>query len=403
MMIFTVTDIAGDLPTFHNQNNNSYNTQTSQLSDTTTTTDYESAHSRLSSMESFLGGSESHVESPLDLPECSSPTLPSRVANEDDDDVWMNQFGKDPLKKSLSTSGSVDLLETETFNSGINTSAKKRQFSTTGRLETTTYSFSIGNTDITPTNEIVDIQSAIQNSDDSTAEPWVKRDSKERQPVRKHLKAVTVKATVNVSPDQQHSPNSSPRVVRKNNKQVVESTRSVDSGISDLANPGLPDNRHSSTTSSDSEKENAHLSVNVNPITAQNKLQDINEKIDPLAISPKHGPLTLPKPKKPLDKKSWTADLIKSKTQKIPDQPQPGSLNEKLLQQGVVKRTGTDIETESVNNHDSENNLQQRSASVGQRSSVRDIRNRFQQRTLDEQHNGIPELSSSAPTSEKYV
>lgn len=379
------------------------------MSDTTTTTDYESAHSRLSSIESLLGGGSgsegAHLESlsPLELPECSSPTLPSRVAAEDDDDVWMNQFGKDPLKKSLSTSGSVDLLKTETFNGGINTSAKKRQFST-GRLETTTYSFSIGNTDITPTNETIDIQSAIQNSDSqSAAEPWVKRDSKERQPVRKHLKAVTVKATVNVD-QQQHSPNSSPKVVRKNNKQVVESTHSVDSGISDLASPGLPDNRHSSTTSSDSEKENTHLSVNVNLTSSQNKLQDINEKSDSSAISQKQGPLTLPKPKKPLDKKSWTADLIKSKTQKIPDQPQPGSLNEKLLQQGVVKKTGTDIESESMNNHDSENHLQQRSASVGQRSTVRDIRNKFQQRAVDDQqHFGIPELSSSAPTAEKYV
>ena len=45
----------------------------------------------------------------------------------------------------------------------------------------------------------------------------------------------------------------------------------------------------------------------------------------------KHAPAVLPKSKKPLEKKSWTADLIKSREQAIPEPPQPGSLNDKLL------------------------------------------------------------------------
>ena len=349
------------------------------------------------------------------MPDCSSRTLPSRETVDEDDDLWMNQFGKDPLKKKLlGASVSVDVLSTQTFNGGSGASAKKRQVSATGRLETTTYSFSIGNTETTPKDNIDNDVTNRDNSDDPTAEPWVKRDSKERQPVRKHLKAVNVKSTINVSPDhQQSSPNSSPTVVRRNTKQGVENSRSNDSGISDLTNE-LPDNRHSSTTSSDSEKDNGPLLVNINTTTqnSSNKLQNITEKSEPLSLSPKHGPVTLPKPKKPLDKKSWTADLIKSKTQKIPNhQPQPGSLNEKLLQQGSFKKPAdieissqADIKKSTENDTDSANHFQQRSASVGHRSNVRDIRDKFQQKNCAlEEGVSTSELSSSVPTTEKYV
>ena len=423
-------DVAEELPSIPNNNNsssNGYNTQTSQISEATTT-DYESAHSRLSSIDSLLSGGGANGESvnfdqhsPIELPDCSSPTLPSRsgTAEEDDDDVWMNQFGKDPLKKSLSVSGNVEIIPSLDGTAGP--PAVKRQTTTSGRLETTTYSFSIGNTESTG-DGIVDGESQLEEQTGS--EPWVKRDSKERQPVRKHLKAVNVKATVNVTPE--HHQSTSPDT----SKTPVENMRSVDSGINDPIN-ALSNQRHSSTASSDSEKDAGGVSVNVNQATSatsqQNgsKLQDITENLEPRSnsLSLKQGPVTLPKPKKPLDKKSWTADLIKSKTQKIPDQPQPGSLNEKLLQQGVKKSENTTELTADLNGSQQRqglkkigsvdilgqgepaNHLQQRSASVGQRSNVRDIRNKFQHNTVtvEETAIGASELSSSAPTVEKYV
>ncbi|XP_066932708.1 rho GTPase-activating protein 45-like isoform X2 [Clytia hemisphaerica] len=408
------TDIAGDLPVIPNVNGNAnYNTQTStSLSDTT---DYESAHSRLSSIESLLddGSVNFNSQSPVELPDASSPVSPT--SEEIDDDVWMNQFGKDNKRRSPDSG----LEGSPATNVPVTLPLKKKPSSPSSRLETTTYSFSIGSTELTPedatnTDQPGDLNDLSPSDSLDGLEPFVKRDSKERQPVRgKHLKAVNVKATINVSPEQP-SPKSSPQVPQK---AVVESTRSVDSGINDVndlhqSGVSVENNRHPSTASAESEKDGSPgLTVN---ITQAQKLQNITEKSEnsgggadqTTQKSPtKQGPMTLPKPKKTLDKKSWTADLIKSKTQKIPEQPQPGSLNERLLQQGSVKRpsaTAEDIPPVSPDTQESSDAVfPPRSASVGHRSSVRDIRNRFQNNLINNSSPG-DDLHESTET-EKFV
>ena len=218
----------------------------------------------------------------------------------------------------------------------------------------------------------------------------MKRDSKERQPVRKHLKAVNVKATINVSPDKL-SPKSSPQSIPR----TLDESNTFDSGIDDVLN-NSPDNRHSSSPHSNSEITNGPLTLNINAAR--------NHENDPQLRSPtRAGPGVLPKPKKPLDKKSWTADLIKSKTQKIPEQPQPGSLNERLIQQGR-RNTSTeeDIPVSALQQQNDNNAGLPRTQSLGsamQQRSVRDIRNRFQN-VLD---GGSQFSNTVSSTGEKYV
>jgi len=386
--------------------NNNYSSQTS-LSDAT---EYDSAHSRLSSVDSLLVGDNNASfgsQNQVELPVGSSPGSVGHD-DEEDDDVWMNRFGKEPLKKTRSTSA-TEIVPISAATFGMPT--KKKKISSHSRLETTTYSFSIGNNantgDQQPVEEDGTPVSVVTGNPNVNIEvepsTWVKRDSKERQPVRKHLKAVNVKATINVSPEQM-SPKGSPQ---SNHKTLDESnTRSLDSGIDDLLY-NSPDNRHSSSPASpmplsESDKPavvDSPLKLNIN---AARNLQGIQENDTQLRSPTRLGPGVLPKPKKPLDKKSWTADLIKSKTQKIPEQPQPGSLNERLLQQG---RRNTATEEDSPvsalqRQHDNNAALPRtQSLGSGTQQSVRDIRNRFQN-ALDEGPQHAHTISSSG---EKYV
>lgn len=335
---------------------NKISTQSSVVSDST---EYDSTLSRLSSIDSILSDAISFdPQSPIELPDSSQ--IPGE---EQDDDLWMNQFGKEPLSKTLSSSA-VDTIpvSASTFDMPI----KKKKTSSQSRLETTTYSFSIGNFH---NNQISEDEPLLAVSDDPNVsidiEPssWAKqRDSKDRVPVRKHLKTVNVKATVSVEDETKTTATDH----EKNNEELLNGDNNLPPA---------------------SEQENNELSINVNISRQQLNGGSTEHELPNTPKSPsKQGPTVLPKPKKPLDKKSWTANLIKSKTQKIPEQPQYGSLNEKLLH-GNKKTDDTTT-----------NQVIPRTSSLSEKPSVREIRERFQHAEESSNNNLTP-----ASTVEKYV
>lgn len=339
-------DILSDLPVIPTSTPQ-YVTQNSS-----DTTDYESAHSRLSSVESLL----SEVAS---VERSESTNARPLAEEEEDDDLWMNQFGKEFVDK---TTRSISANETPVVVSNTFSipSMKKKTSTPHGRLETTTYSFSIGNIEnISTTEKHETTTEEIEQILRVELEPWVKRDSKERQPVRKHLKAVNVKTTVNTVTDQ-----TSPKTTRNNVNRLSFETSPLNMNEENCSTP-LDD-----------------VSSPEKHVTRVENIEDSSAQRSPT----KQPPMVLPKPKKPLDKKSWTADLIKSKTQKIPEQPQPGSLNERLLNQGRIS--------------EDENIVEETSTKTKRQNSVKEIRNRFQNNNLGTQ-NETSELSKGSE--EKYV
>ena len=235
---------------------------------------------------------------PLELPDASQ---------EEDDDTWMNQFGKEPVTKARSFSHKDS--KSERFDSYPTRKKKNSSFS---RLETTSYSFTIGgDSKRSETNqEVVPAQSSASDGKpigSGDLEPiGVKRDSKERVPFRK-LKPVNIKTSTVISSLQNRipSPELSPGGLR-----------------------GTP-------FSLDGSKMVEAVDGTANALNGSSKSPMLvkSASISGRMTSPtsKHAPAVLPKPKKPLEKKSWTADLIKSREQAIPEPPQPGSLNDKLL------------------------------------------------------------------------
>lgn len=298
--------------------------------DNQTTPSPDSAYSRVSSVDSNLTNDSVSFSpsSPIELPDSSRLN-----EEEQDDDTWMDSFGKE----TLMTTSSISASETP--------SAKKKD-STSSGLETRTYSFSIGNILTDPMTyedgDDGDKQKPNQQSSNinNENEPWVKRDSKERVPVRKQLKPVNVRSVVSISDE-------APSDLVKAESSVITN-----------------DNNNSCDTPL---KTNVQQEISIKVNIDQTKTNDsvVNESITdtPLRSPSKQGPTVLPKPKKPLDKKSWTADLIKSKTQEIPEHPQPGSLNEKLLH--------------GVKNPEGDENIA-RTSSIGKKPSVKEIRDKFQ-------------------------
>lgn len=319
------SDILSDLPDL--PKTLSYNKSMSIGSETT---DYDSGHSRLSSQGSWpANGVQFESTSPVKLPDASSP-------NDEDDDVWMSKFGQDILPKHRTES----VTEIKPEGAGGFQSTKKN--TSTSRLETTTYSFSLGSTQKQPEEEgeeggskelpISPGSDDTSTCSDAEPSPWVKRDGIERVPVRKHLKTVNIKATTSITSvqtNQVSSPELSPTGLRSTPFSLT------DSSSANKQSTAMERDRFSSTTSTDSEKDNQQLMLKVG--TASKQLRDVQESKDrefdvAVPTSPTRSPpAVLPKPKKPLDKKSWTADLIKSKSQSLPEPPHPGSLNDKLL------------------------------------------------------------------------
>lgn len=368
-----------------------------------TTPEYNSQLSRLSSIDSLLSDAVSFdPESPLELPD-SSPHIPG---DEQDDDLWMNQFGKEPLKKTLSSSA-VETVPVSASTFGM--PVKKKKTSSHSRLETTTYSFSIGN--FSDNKKINEDESIVVASDDPNVsidiEPssWEKqRDSKDRVPVRKPgLKTVNVRTTISVADDKQQQLHTS---------TLLEHQTSNSGGDELLNGNGEPHTNNNNNNNNDGSPTLDHqrneLSMNIN-IARQQLMNDDNNannanntttehelsnNVSPK--SPSHhkpGPTVLPKPKKPLDKKSWTANLIKSKTQKIPEQPQHGSLNEKLLHSNNPKTTADDEDLAG-------NNIP-RTSSLSEKATVRQIRDKFQNAKGQQQSGTIMTPNSSSV--EKYV
>lgn len=296
--------------------------------------------SRLSSVDSLLSGDGVNFDgqSPVELPDSSG-----LHDDEQDDDMWMNQFGKEPLKKTLSSSAA----ESSPL-SGTSFCAPVKKYSTQGRLETTTYSFSIGNSANINIGENMD-----NDNDDDVTSPsddysmktkhgssWVKRDSKDNTGAQQQLKTVTVKATI--------------------------SPVSVDDATGSFDNTTEQDSHDSGITSFET-----HTNISMAIPTLQSDHDELNDPCNgnELSKSPRQGPTVLPKPKKPLDKKSWTADLIKSRTQKIP---------EHTSQQNLVKQRSSSSSEET-----------RTSSPVGIKTSVKEIRERFQQ--VDEAKNNATE------------
>ena len=255
--------------------------------------------SQLSSLESLLSGMSFDSNDPLDLPDASQ---------EEDDDTWMNQFGKEPVTKTRSFSHKDS--KSERFDSYP---TRKKKNSSFGRLETTSYSFTVGgDSKRSETNqEMAPARSSASDGKPSISsgdlEPiGVKRDSKERVPFRK-LKPVNIKTSTVISSLQNRipSPELSPGGLKGtpfslDGSKIVEAT----DGTANVLN---------GSSKSPMLVKSASISGRMTSPTS------------------KHAPAVLPKPKKPLEKKSWTADLIKSRVQAIPEPPQPGSLNDKLL------------------------------------------------------------------------
>ena len=275
---------------------------------------------------------------PLELPDASQ---------EEDDDTWMNQFGKEPVSKTRSFSHKDS--KSERFDSYP---IRKKKNSSFSRLETTSYSFTIGgDSKKSDTNQ----ELALTQSPTSDGKPaigsgdlepiGVKRDSKERVPFRK-LKPVNIKTSTVISSLQNRipSPELSPGGLKGtpfslDGSKVVEAT----DGTANVLN---------GSSKSPMLVKSASISGRMTSPTS------------------KHVPAVLPKPKKPLEKKSWTADLIKSRdTAAIPEPPQPGSLNDKLLNlkkidPKLVAATASSEETLELTRTDS--------------LSVKEIRTQFQ-------------------------
>ena len=385
-----VLDILSDLPELPK-----LSARTSNISSNASeTTDYESAHSRLSSVESLLSGDASFgSSSPVDLPDMS---------HEEDDDVWLNKFGKEPVVEKSAVTKTRSSSNTEMksdFTDMYSYPTRKKKNSSFGRLETTTYSFSLGNSshnDEVP--HVVKIFATMDSSQVAEIEPpvWVKRDSKERVPVRKHLKTVHIKATINASglqsiattynKEEQSSPRAlkvTPFVLTDSKKPTIKPVPvTMDSGIDESTH-----NQQSSPTPTNSEKDN-QLLLHFGSVSKQ--LHEVPDDVADAAkpSSPtKQGPLVLPKPKKTLDKKSWTADLIKSKSH--PEQPIPGSLNDRLLN----RRKYEPLEENKVSRTPSVNNR-----------SVKEILTKFQTTpSLNNLEDQVINNGHSASGREKYV
>ena len=334
--VLLFVDILNDLPIVRHESVAKNNSHASTISESTTT-DYESALEQMSSLESLLAGDSSGMHS---SPECTSKD----ETHEEDDNMWMEKFGKGTILRQRSLSTNEIPSNSEHFKFAFHGSRKNSLFT---RLETTTYSFSLGGT-----QHDVDETSGYPNN----SPMWVKRDGKERVPVRK-LKPVSIKATVSTS--QHSSPQSSPTLLKttpfvlqdikgtkKDFREILESTKVI---MSDSSFYGMD------------EKDSQPPSLKVNITKLQNLEQ--NPLSPNASMFSKQAPPVFPKPKKTLDKKSWTADLIKSKTQFLPDVAQPGSLNDKL-----IKRRDEDPKTE-------EDDLQ-RSGSVNK--SVKEILTKFE-------------------------
>ena len=256
---------------------------------------------------------------------------------EDSDDAWMNRFGKDsglpsdvkePLTETSPSAletkrSSLSVTDTKASASNIsidpfNYPTRKKKNPSLSRIETTSYSFSLG-------NSLRDEEESSESINDSELSGWVKRDSKERVPVRKHLKSVNIKAAVNVPspPLQPDSPGTSSFGLKDTPFTLLESkAKSTPDTTSCNKNSDIGDDN--SFFPIDSEKDDS--------FALEPQRDGVSEVTNDSQLSPsKRAPAVLPKPKKHLDKKSWTADLIKSKSQTMADQPQPGSLNDKLL------------------------------------------------------------------------
>lgn len=307
-------------------------------------------------MESLLSAEGSG----LSLGSGSPVDLPDTVHEEVDDDAWLNQFGKDNnssmKRRSLSSSDvKQDFPDTFTYPT------RKKKNSSFSRLETTSYSFSIGGGGSKKETKDELLADAIgvsvgktNTSGEVESSVWVKRDSKQRVPVRK-LKPVSIKSSTVVSslPNRQKSPELSPSILKstpfsldENKVSDIEQNKDQLDGLDNTKDisksPSLQKSRSLSNTSHDSNQDSGPGS--------------------PTRL----GPATLPKPKKGLDKKSWTADLIKSKSQAIPEQPQPGSLNDKLLQKRKTDEQKPD-----------EHRVVTRTPSLNNKS-IKEIRTKFQ-------------------------
>ncbi|XP_047122384.1 rho GTPase-activating protein 45 isoform X1 [Hydra vulgaris] len=309
------SDILGDLPSAHHNFVSKNNSQASTRSGQSTDTDYESAHEQLSSLESLLVGDSCGVH--------SSPDCTSKDENPEDDNAWMERFGKGLIVRQRSLSTNEIPSNLEHFKFPINANNRKNSMFT--RLETTTYSFSLGGTQ----------DNAEESSPSPNSPAWVKRDVKDKVSVRK-LKPVTIKATVSQNSSPQSSPillKTTPFVLqdikgnKKEHKELIETTKA----ISDSSFLGMD------------EKDGLSPSLKVN-ISKLQSLGDQNSVSSNASMFLKQAPPTFPKPKKTLDKKSWTADLIKSKNQLSPDALQTGSLNDKTKRRDEDARVEDDNE-----------------------------------------------------------
>lgn len=334
---------------------------------TSSTTDTDSVYSRFTSIESLLMGEGLSFRTTTNTME-----LPiAAVDQEDSDDAWMDKFGKDthssilakePLTKTKSSSvlerNKTAPITVSDLNKSVDSSpnitvdpfsypVRKKKNASLSRIETTSYSFSLGNNTKDENNDIVSSPSSANKECDSPAAGFVKRDGKERVPVRKHLKSVNIKAAVNVaSPTLQGSESSSGGLVspasglKDTPFTLVDSKLKHDSSKGDLHGSSL------SVDSENNDSEGDSLELNADG-----------------SLSPsKRAPAVLPKPKKHLDKKSWTADLIKSKTHTMADHPQPGSLNDKLLN---INRRKTEEKPSDDTGSDSSNNNSGSPSSLG--------------------------------------
>jgi len=389
------SDILNDLPILPKTN---LGARTSSQSGTSNISDDADTQSQLSSVESLLSAEGSG----LSLGSGSPVDLPNTVHEEVDDDAWLNQFGKDNnssmKRRSLSSSDvKQDFPDTFTYPT------RKKKNSSFSRLETTSYSFSIGgggSKNETKDDELLADAIAVtvgktNTSGEVESSVWVKRDSKQRVPVRK-LKPVSIKSSTVVSslPNRQKSPELSPSTLKstpfsldENKVSDIEQNNDQIDGLDktkDISkSPSLQKSRSLSNTSHDSNQDSGPGS--------------------PTRL----GPATLPKPKKGLDKKSWTADLIKSKSQAIPEQPQPGSLNDKLLQKRKTDEQKPD-----------ENRVVTRTPSLNNKS-IKEIRTKFQTTpsfkepgtvgeekqgvSIEEDNSNIDNNSSKEANQEKYV